>query len=333
MKKFSVYTDLVDDVVKTHSGLFQEEKRSFLKGHVTRLFLSKEEGEKIGKKAGNYSTIFFEDVTDETLEKAVLKALEEEIQFFLEKLKIKEDASCLIIGLGNLESTPDSLGPKSLHFVTVTNHLFTLGLDVLKKYRPLSAISPGVMAQTGIETSTYLLSLIKEIKPDFVIAIDALCSSSLERVMKTIQITDTGIHPGSGIGNQRKEISQETIHVPTLAIGVPTVVGASTIVSNTLHYLTKKISYQKEKGKHPSSKFLTGMEEYSEYENTLSKEEQQQLLGEVGVLDDESQYRLFEEVLTPLGYNLIVTPTEVDEQVEHLSKIIGKALDATLHKK
>ena len=312
MKKFSVYTDLVDDVVKTHSDLFQEEKRSFLKGHVTRLFLSKEEGEKIGKKAGNYSTIFFEDVTDETLEKTVLKALEEEIQFFLEKLKIKEDASCLIIGLGNLESTPDSLGPKSLHFVTVTNHLFTLGLDVLKKYRPLSAISPGVMAQTGIETSTYLL-----------------CSSSLERVMKTIQITDTGIHPGSGIGNQRKEISQETIHVPTLAIGVPTVVGASTIVSNTLHYLTKKISYQKEKGKHPSSKFLTGMEEYSEYENTLSKEEQQQLLGEVGVLDDESQYRLFEEVLTPL----IVTPTEVDEQVEHLSKIIGKALDATLHKK
>ena len=159
--------------------------------------------------------------------------------------KINSEASCLIVGLGNRMSTPDSLGVKVLDNITVTAHLFELG-SVSEGIRKVYGITPGVMASTGIETSRIITSLIKEIKPDFVIAIDALASRSVERINKTIQITDTGIHPGSGIGNNRKEISKKTMNIPIIAIGVPTVVLSSTIVADTIEYLYKHISYIKD---------------------------------------------------------------------------------------
>ncbi len=331
---FKIHTDLIEDVVKEEKGKYQEEERTFLGGKVKRLVLTEKDQLSLGKKKGNYSTIFFDDITDVELREALSRSLQQEISYFLEKFSLHEDASFLLIGLGNRSSTPDSLGPKSLSYVTITRHLYMLGLDVAANYRSVASITPGVMAQTGMETQEYILSLIHQIKPSCVIAIDALASSSIERIMKTIQLTDTGIHPGSGIGNMRKEISKDTIGIPVLAIGVPTVVGASTIVQNTLTYLSKKISYQKEKSTSSTTKFLTGLENaYKNQKDTLTKQEKKELLGEVGNLTDKDQMRLFEEVLTPLGYNFIVTPAEVDESILHLSKIIGIALDKTLHHK
>lgn len=332
--KYQVHTDLIEDVLEQAGTSFQKEEQKFLGGTVTRMKLPEEDAMLIGRKKGSYTTIAFEDITDEKARSHVKEALEKEIQFYLQAFGITTSSSCLLVGLGNKKSTPDSLGPASLSYVTVTRHLFSLGLDVDTKYRPLSSIAPGVMANTGVETQEYLLALIQLLKPDFVIAIDALASSSIARVMKTIQLTDTGIHPGSGIGNNRKEISQETIGIPVLAIGVPTVLDAATIVQNTLVYLTKKISYQKEKGNLPQAKFLTGLENtYEEQEDILSNQEKKDLLGIIGTLKEEEQTSLFQEVLTPLGFNLIVTPTEVDALIDFFSEVIGKALENTLHQK
>ncbi len=310
------------------------EEYTFQGGKVKRLQLTAEDEKALSKKRGCYSTIFFEDIETESIRKELIQNMGRELTFYLERFHIQPQDACLVIGLGNRMSTPDALGPKTLEAITVTNHFFSLDLAMKEDYRPLSVIAPGVMAQTGIETQEYLLALIHQVKPAFIIAIDALASNSLERVMKTIQLTDTGIHPGSGIGNHRKEISKETIGIPVLAIGVPTVVDAATIVQNTLDFLIKKISYQKEKGHLNKTKFLTGYEDvYKNQEDLLTKDEKQNLLGEVGNLTEEEQTALFEEVLMPLGYNLMVTPTEVDALIDHLAKVIATSLNQTLHKK
>ncbi len=333
LSNVQMHTDLIVDVISTNKK-YQEEKKEFKGGNLSRIILDQKGGVEVGKKPGIYTTISFLDASDHEIQEEVIQILKEEILFYLNHFSLKKDAVALVIGLGNRESTPDALGSLALKRITVTRHLFQMGLSIEQGFRPLASIAPGVMAQTGIETQDYLLSILKTVKPDFVIAIDSLASNSLNRLMKTIQLTDTGIHPGSGIGNNRKEISKETIHIPVLAIGVPTVVDAATIVQNTLEYLTKKISYQKENGKLLKSKFLTGTENtYEKQKDTLNLHEKKSLLGEVGTLKEEEQIALFEEVLNPLGYNLMVTPTEVDFMMEHLAKIIGLSLEESLHQK
>src|SRR5699024_12575059 len=140
----------------------------------------------------------------------------------------------LMVGLGNWNVTPDALGTMTIDNVMVRNHLFGLEYDTVQEgYRPIGVVSPGVMVVTGMETSDIVLSLVDDFAPDFVIVIEALASRSIERINETIQLTDTGIHPGSGVGNQRKELSEETLGIPVMAIGVPTVVDAVTIASDT----------------------------------------------------------------------------------------------------
>src|SRR5699024_6016533 len=158
------------------------------------------------------------------------KVLAKEIQGLLDKHNIPDTKKGLIVGLGNWNVTPDALGPMTVDKTMVTNHLFELEFEtVADGYRPMAAISPGVMGVTGMETSDIILSVIDMFNPGFVIVIDALASRSIERINETIQITDTGIHPGSGVGNKRKELSKETLGIPVIAVGVPTVVDAVTI--------------------------------------------------------------------------------------------------------
>ena len=153
----------------------------------------------------------------------------------------------LIVGLGNANSTADSLGPKSIDRVLVTRHLFELNTNIKDGMRCVSAIVPGVMASTGIETLDIITSLVNRIKPSFLIVIDSLSSLSIDRLNRTIQITDTGINPGSGVGNNRKEISKDNLGVPVIAIGVPTVVYSSIIVNDTIELLLcLKIRYFKQ---------------------------------------------------------------------------------------
>ncbi len=202
-----------------------------------------EEGAKLsGKKAGRYLTFETQGIRqqDSVLQEKVVDVFAKEFSSFLDYLGIPRDASCLIVGLGNWNVTPDSLGPLVTENLLVTRHLFQLQPENVEEgYRPVSALSPGVMGLTGIETSDIIQGVIDRSKPDFVIAIDALASRGIERVNSTIQISDSGIHPGSGVGNKRKELSKDTLGIPVIAIGVPTVVDAVTITSDTIDYMLK----------------------------------------------------------------------------------------------
>lgn len=297
---------------------------------VTEVMIDEEASRIINKKKGNYITIEFEDVTDYENGKKVEKKFSSELTKLINKLNIDKEASCLIVGLGNSKSTPDSLGPLVINNVLVTNHLFELE-EVTDGYRRVSVLVPGVMGQTGLETSEVISSLVDKFKPDFLIAIDALASQSIERVNKTIQMTDTGIHPGSGIGNSRKEISYETLKIPCIAIGVPTVVDAITIVSDTINYMHKHYTYSKLNINNPLNKLMAYSPNYLKENITLNKKDKETLLGIVGTLEENEVKQLLFEVLTPIGFNLMVTPKEVDFLVEKLSLIIGNGINKALH--
>lgn len=186
----------------------------------------------LGKEIGTYITIELPSLTDNFSETdRRLITIGEEIRRLL-----PVNGLVLVVGLGNTEITPDSLGPKASSRVLATRHISgeiarATGLDRL---RPVAVIQSGVTGQTGIETGEYILSIVKRIKPTAVVAIDALASRRLERLGCTLQISDTGISPGAGVGNHRTKINQETIGVPVIAIGVPTVVDIQTLASDLL---------------------------------------------------------------------------------------------------
>ena len=220
-------------------------------------------------KNNNYTTIYFNDATDKdnylNIEKVLIKELKKYIN-------IKENDTILVVGLGNSKSTPDALGPSTIDDILVTRHLKLLNvLD--KDYSVVSTFKPSVMGTTGIESIDLIKNIIKDIKATKVIAIDALKASKIERLVKTIQITDSGIHPGSGINNNRGEISKNTMETDVISIGIPTVVDIKTILES--------------------------------------------------ILEEEIE----------LDENLILTPTDIDYQIEKLSKLLSISINKTLHKK
>lgn len=325
--KYQIRTDLAIESIKNINDISEEIIEEDVK--ITKVIIDEKISKEINKKQGNYVTIEFSDVTDSYNYEKVKNIFVREFKKFLNLLNIKKDDSCLIIGLGNSKSTPDSLGPLAINNVLVTNHLFELD-ELDNDYRRVSVFCPGVMGQTGLETSDIISTIVGKFKPDFVIIIDALASQSIDRVNKTIQMTDSGIHPGSGVGNSRKEISFETLHIPCLAIGIPTVVDAITIVSDTINYMHKHYTYSKLNINNPLNKLIA----YPNYLNekiTLNKKDKETLLGIVGTLDDSEIKQLLFEVLTPIGYNMMVTPKEVDFLVEKLSLLIGNGLNESLH--
>ena len=315
LSKYNLRTDLIIE----NDPILHEEKTE---GNLT---ITKT------KKSGNYITISFNDITDKDNEKEIENITSKLIKEIIVKNKIESNASCLVIGLGNLKSTPDSLGPKVLDNITITAHLFKVS-KVDNTYRKVYAYKPDVMASTGIESATSIKAIIEAIKPDFIIAIDALASRKLERINKTIQITDTGIHPGSGIGNNRHEISKKTIGIPVIAIGIPTVVISSTIVYDTIEYLIKHISYLK--SHENTSKLTIKRTNYKQklMHNELTKEEKESLLGLIGSLNELDSRNLINEVLDNTELNLIVTPTEIDFLIDKLSKIIASSINKALLK-
>lgn len=333
LSKYSLRTDLAIESIDSCSDLEGIDKKVKKIDEIKITLVDvKDKGSKIiNKKVGSYITIEFVDITDSHNQNKVLDVFAEELKELLKKCQIKDNDSCLIIGLGNSSSTPDSLGPLSIDNVLVTNHLFELH-ELSEGFRRVSAINPGVMGTTGIETSDIILSIVEKIKPSFVLVIDALASSSIERVNKTIQMTDTGIHPGSGVGNSRKEISKEILGIPVIAIGVPTTVDAVTIVSDTINYMYKHFSYTKNNVDKPSSKLIVQTPNYLKKDVEVNEHDKNKLLGLVGLLNEEEVRQLIFEVLTPIGYNLMVTPKEIDFIVDKLADVIGNGINKALHK-
>lgn len=327
MKSKNVRTDLAIELLKGTKTLDDENVK------ITSIDLKTEDAKKIGKKEGTYITIEFTDITDYDNKKKVKTIFIEELKKLLKKQKIKDDDICLVIGLGNEKSTPDSLGPLVLQKVLVTNHLY-LYSDLEDGYRRVCKFLPGVTGETGIETSDMVKELINTIKPKFIIIIDALASSTIEKVNKTIQMTDAGISPGSGIGNKRKEISKDIMGIPVIAIGVPTVVDAASIVNDTINYMYEHFAYQKDNYNNPKNK-LTFNVNYIKYgkKTKIKVEDRKKLLGIVGTLNEEETKRLIYEILTPIGYNLMVTPKEEDFIIEKLSELISEGINHSLHKK
>lgn len=312
-QKMSIRTDLALEAREIAGDIKTElkgikvitEKLDDLNMHITKVQVLDEYGEKqINKPIGNYITIECEGIkrqsTDE--KKDIVEAVANE----LKKICDWRNKTILVIGLGNQRVTPDSLGPKVVANLIVTRHLFQefegMQDDVIQ---PVSAIAPGVMGQTGMETVEIVKGVVDTIKPDIVIAVDALASRRTNRVNTTIQIADTGVHPGSGVGNRRKGLTEKTLGVPVIAIGVPTVVDAATIVNDTMEELINQIK-----------------------RNTNGTGE---IMDAMIQMTDVEKYKLIKEVLYPYVGDLFVTPKEIDEVIERISDIVSMALNRTLH--
>lgn len=276
---------------------------------VTRIRVDTQEaGQRIGKLPGSYITIEVPGLRqkDSDLQDRVATKFAQVFEEFMANLGLSKDAKVLVIGLGNWNVTPDALGPIVVENIMVTRHYFELMPDhVSPGYRPVSAIAPGVLGTTGIESSEIVQGIVEKSKPDLVIAIDALASRSLDRVNSTIQIADTGIHPGSGIGNKRKGLTKEILGVPVIAVGVPTVVYASTIVNNAIDLMHNHFAQQTSNTK--------------------------EILGLLDNLQEQERLALVKEVLNPVGHDLLVTPKEIDQFIEDIANIIASGLNAALH--
>lgn len=273
---------------------------------VTRVKIIDEMGsQNLGKPKGIYITIDVPKLknADQDLKDEISKLLAKEIK----GIGIAdEDTKTLIVGLGNWNVTPDALGPKVIDRVLVTRQFFiAYNKDRDETVANVAAISPGVMGLTGIETGEIVKGIVEKTNPDLVIAIDALASRRMERVSTTIQISDTGINPGSGVGNKRIGLNEEYLGVPVIAIGVPTVVDAATMVNDTMDLIIGSMKSVAEVG----TEFYTTLEQ-------VSKDE---------------KYELIKEVLEPFMPNVVVTPKEIDLIIDDLSIIIGNGLNMALH--
>lgn len=277
------------------------------------------------KKMGNYVTIEFDDVTDYDNKKRVEDIFSREIKKFIGNYNF-----ILVVGLGNRKSTCDSIGPLVNDNIIVTNHLYELGL-LDKGFKRVAVFNPDVTGNTGCETLSLIKGVVDNINPDLVILVDSLASSSIDHVNKTIQITDTGISPGSGVGNGRKEISFSTLGKRVIGIGVPTVVDASTIVYDTINYMYKFYAYSLKNYNNPINRFVVSPN-YLRDSYELSNDDKRNLLGIVGSLSNSDVKQLIYEVLSPIGYNLMVTPKEEDFEVKKLSEVIGNGLNRALNK-
>lgn len=203
----------------------------------------------MGRPQGTYITIEAPELS--TPDEDYHREISEELSTHLRKLiDLKKEKSVLVVGLGNAAITADALGPQVVDNLLMTRHIIKeYGLRGIKheKMHRISGIAPGVMAQTGMETAEIVQGIVSETKPDVVVAIDALAARSVRRLSRTIQITDTGIHPGSGVGNHRNDLTEENLQVKVIGIGVPTVVDAATIVHDSMAHLLDTLEETEQK--------------------------------------------------------------------------------------
>ena len=270
---------------------------------VEKVIITNENGEKaIGKPKGNYITIDVKNLKiaqEDEINKAS-EVLSTELKKILDS-HIDKQGEVLVVGLGNIYVTPDSLGPKVINEIDVTRHIINyLPQYVEEGTRMVSAIAPGVLGTTGIETVEILKGIVDNIHPKLVIVIDALASRSIERISSTVQLSDTGIVPGAGVGNTRSEITIKTLGIPVIAIGIPTVVETAVLVNDSLDL------------------FIEKLQDEAKSNDYLNK------------LKEEDNYEEIKEALIPKDYNLIVTPKEIDSLIENMKEIVSRGINGSL---
>lgn len=316
LEKYSIHTDLAledkerfeSDHVEVQGVVLEEAYDEEREIKVTKVKIETEKGAKtMGKPVGNYITLEIPNlvVPDEEYHTEVAHELARHIKSLIKEEK--DEYKVLIAGLGNRDVTPDALGPHVVDNLHVTRHI----IEEYGKYamgeehvQVVSAIVPGVMSQTGMESAEIIKGIISQTEPDFIVAIDALAARNSKRLNRTIQIADTGIHPGAGVGNHRCKMDLESMGIPVLAIGVPTVVDAATIVNDTM-------------------------------ENLIEALENSETLRGVGVVlqgyNATEKYELIKELISPHLNGLFVTPKDIDETVRRIACTIAKALNYLFH--
>lgn len=315
LEKYSVRTDLAleekerfeSDNVEIPGVVLDEEYDKETEIRITRVKVETENGAKtMGKPVGVYLTIEAPNmsVPDDDYHREVSVKLSGFIRELIQGRELDtEDLSVLVVGLGNRKVTPDALGPYVADNLCVTRHIvkeygkYAMGME---HARLVSAIVPGVMGQTGMETLEIVKGVVNETKPDLVIAIDALAARNTKRLNRTIQIADTGIHPGSGVGNHRNGLTKESVGIPVIGIGVPTVVDAATIANDTMENLIDALE---------SSEMLKGVGDVLRTYNSAEK------------------YELVKELISPHLNGMYVTPKDEDDLVKQISYTISEALN------
>lgn len=267
---------------------------------VSRVKITNQNGEQaLGKPIGNYITIDVKKLKiagEDEIQKAS-ETLSNELRKIID-MHTDKQGEILIVGLGNIYVTPDALGPKVTNEIDVTRHIIKyLPQYVEEGTRPVSAIAPGVLGTTGIETVEILKGIVDNTKPKLLIVIDALASRSIDRISSTIQISDTGIVPGAGVGNTRQEISQNSLGIPVVAIGIPTVVELATLVSDGIDI------------------FIDRLQEKAESNEYLNK------------LQQNDKYEEVKEALNVGEYNMIVTPKEIDDLIENMKDVVARGIN------
>lgn len=316
LEKYSVRTDLAleererfeSDNVEVQGVVLEEEYDEEREIRISRVKIETEKGAKVmGKPVGTYLTLEAPNlaVPDEGYHREVSEKISGFIRELLEAggLTEKEELSILVVGLGNRQVTPDALGPYVVDNLCVTRHIvkeygkYAMGMEHANM---VSAIVPGVMGQTGMETVEIVRGVVEETKPHVVIAIDALAARNSRRLNRTVQIADTGIHPGSGVGNHRNGLTKESLGIPVIGIGIPTVVDAATIVNDTMENLINALE---------TSDVLKGVGDVLRTYNGAEK------------------YELVKELISPHLNGMFVTPKDVDEMVKQISYTISEGLN------
>lgn len=316
VEKYKIRTDLAmeqkerfeSDHVEVSGVVLEEEYDEEKEIKITTVRIETENGAKaMGKPVGTYLTLEAPNMA--AADEGYHREISETLAGFLEKyMKDTEENqekgySVLVVGLGNREVTPDALGPYVVDQLNVTRHIVQeYGRYAVEKggSRIVSAIVPGVMAQTGMESAEIIRGIVNETTPDLIMVIDALAARSTKRLNRTIQISDAGIYPGAGVGNHRSEITKDTMGIPVIAIGVPTVVDVATIVNDTM-------------------------------ENFITALETSETLKGVGVVlqgyNSAEKYELVKELIAPHLNGMFVTPKDIDDTVRRISYTISEAMN------
>lgn len=314
MTTFSPYTDLAIEIAESITTRATEingveiatEECDISDTVVTVVKVTNKPGsEAMGKPLGNYVTLESQLLkeNDREAHESIIKVLSKYINWLC---PLGNNPTILVVGLGNSQVTPDALGPKTVERILVTRHIKdTVSEDIAGNVSSVAAVAPGVMGVTGIETVEIVKGIVERVKPDLVIAIDALAARKVSRVNATIQLSDTGVAPGAGVGNKRKTINKESLGVPVIAIGVPTVVDAATLANDTLEIMIDSM--------------LAQADETGPFYEMLKS------------MADEDKYQLITEVLSPYAENMFVTPKEVDAVIENLVNIIANSINIALH--